>query len=171
MIRGKFVLLSLLFWSVSTGYSQTFNLAENSVYIFNFIKYTNWAHKTNNIQVGVIGNTQLEAELRKLLSRKSNSSVTYTIKNITSAEAKSVDVIIVAKNASAQVKEVSKLTEGLPVLIITEKENMGRMGACISFYIDEDNEYKTGYQLSLRNCKARGITVNEQILNNAILIR
>ena len=80
-------------------------------------------------------------------------------------------MIIVTKSASDKLKQIELLTAQLPILIITEKENMGRLGACISFTIDEDNDYKTEYQLSIRNCKQRGLSVNEQILNNAILIR
>lgn len=121
--------------------------------------------------MGIVGNSPLEEELKRLFSKKVNSNVSYSIRRITAAEAKNVDVVIIAESASEQLKAIDRQTAHAPVLIITEKENMSRLGACISFFIDEDNDYKTGYQLSLRNCKARGLSVSEQIQNNAVLTR
>lgn len=151
--------------------SQSFDYLENSVYVFNFIKYTSWPQKKSIIQIGIVGSTPLENELRNLCSRKVSNAINYVVKKISSAEASGMDVVIVAGSASGQLRSINEQTTSKPVLIISERENMGRSGACISFFIDEDNDYKTCYQLSLRNCKTRGLTVNEQIINNAVLIR
>lgn len=160
-----------LLGSAIPGRSQSFNYIENSVYVYNFIKYTEWPQKKSVIQVGIVGVTPLEEELRKLFSKKANSKVSYSVKKINASEAKNVDVVIVARNEPGKVRTVDEQTAHAPVLIISEKEDMGRAGACISFFIDEDNDYKTGYQLSIRNCKARGLSVSEEILNNAVLTR
>lgn len=150
---------------------QGFDYTENSVYVYNFIKYTSWPQKKADIVVGIVGNTQLETELKRLLSKKANNNLQISIKNIKADEATSVDVVIVALSAADQIKTVAKLTAFKPVLVITEKENMGRLGACISFFMDDDENYKTGYQLSIRNCKGRGLEMNKQIIDNAVLIR
>jgi hypothetical protein len=150
---------------------QNFNYRENAVYVYNFIKYTNWPQKKNFIQIGIIGDSPIEEELRALLASKKNSNITYSINKINIPAARSVDVVIISKSATNKLKEVNSLTANMPVLIITEKENLNRSGACISFFIDEDHDYKTGYQLSTRNCTSRGLKINDQIINNAILIR
>jgi len=165
------LIVGILFISAVNCYSQNFDYKENSVYVYNFIKYTNWPQKKQIVEIGIVGESPLEAELKNLIAKKKNSNTNYSIRNIGINEAKNVDVIIVTKSASDKLKQIELLTAQLPILIITEKENMGRLGACISFTIDEDNDYKTEYQLSIRNCKQRGLSVNEQILNNAILIR
>ncbi len=151
--------------------AQNFNYVENSVYVYNFIKYTNWPQKKTTVHVGILGNSPLEEELRKLFSKKTNSHTSYDIKKINSMETRTVDVVIITKSEQGKVKTVAEQTAGMPLLIISEKEDMGWAGACISFFIDEDNDFKTGYQLSLRNCKARGLTVSNEILNNAVLTR
>jgi hypothetical protein len=165
------LLLLLCFTLPVVGYGQRMDPKENSVYIYNFIKYTSWPKKKNTVVVGIIGNTPLENELQKLFSRKTNQGVGYLVKKISLHEARNADVILVAADASDQLKELNQQTYQLPILIISEKEGMGRAGACICFFLDEENDYKTGYQLSVRNIHARGLKVNEQILNNAVLIR
>ncbi len=165
------LIVFLICISALSCYGQTYDHKENAVYVYNFIKYTSWAQKKTVVHVGIVGDSRVEDELRRLFSKKINSSSTYTVKRITSAEARTVDVVIVAEAATDQLKAIDKQTARTPILIITEKENMARQGACISFFIDEDNDYKTGYQLSIRNCKARGLSVSEQIQNNAVLTR
>lgn len=176
MNMGRAILKFILILSIAgifsnNGYSQSFDYKENSVYIYNFIKYSIWSPQKTNIQVGVIGNSPVESELKNLLNKKKSGNINYSIRNINLSESKSVDVIIISSSSSDLVKKVDKLTSHLPILIISEKENQCHQGACISFTINEDNNYKTEYQLSLRNCKLRGIGIGEQILNNALLTR
>ncbi len=154
-----------------SSYAQSFDYLENAVYVYNFIKNTQWPQHKTHIQVGIVGKTELEASLKYLFSKKNNSAVTCSVKNISPDEAKTVDVVIVAEGASQQLKSISRQTAGLPILIISETANMGNQGACISFFIDEDNDFKTGYQLSIRNYRQRGFLPSEQILKNAVLTR
>ncbi len=174
MKKGRILYLTIIIFTnlfANKSYCQNFDYKENSVYIYNFIKYTNWSQKKSNLQIGIIGNTPVEDELKALIAKKKNSSINYNIKHISILESKECDVVIIAKSASDELKKVDKLTTNLPVLIITEKQNMSHLGACISFFIDEDKDYKTEYQLSIRNCRLRGLVLSEQILNNAVLIR
>lgn len=173
MNKGKSLVVFVLFCIIlpMAGYGQHMDPKENSVYIYNFIKYTTWPRKKSTIVVGIIGNTPLERELQQLFARKTNQGVGYVVKKISLHEARNADVVLVAADAADQLKELNQETAQLPILIISEKESMGRAGACICFYLDEENDYKTGYQLSVRNIHARGLKVNEQILNNAVLIR
>lgn len=157
--------------SASSCYAQSFDHLENAVYVYNFIKYTQWPQKKATIQVGIVGKTPMETSLKYLFSKKNNSAVIYIIKTISWEEAKMMDVVIVAQDASPLLKNIDKDVANLPVLIISEKGNMARNGACISFFIDEDNDFKTGYQLSIKNYKKHGLQANEQILNNAVLTR
>ena len=171
-IRWYYLISISLFFQFSNAcYGQSFDYKENSVYLYNFIKYTNWAQKKTTIQIGIVGNSPIEEELGNLIAKKKNGPVSYLLKHINATDAKNMDVLIITQSSSNELKAIDKLTAHLPILIVTEKANLARFGACISFYIDEDNDYKTGYQLSIRNCKSRGLNVNEQILNNAELIR
>lgn len=151
--------------------AQSYDYEENSIYAFNFIKYTNWPQKKTKIKIGIIGETPLEQTLSKLYSKKKAGDVAYEVSRISVDECRQADVIIVAERAWGKVKEISAMTAGLPILIITERAQMGGQGACISFYIDEDNEFKTGYQVSMRNYRKRGLKPGVQIQNNGALMR
>lgn len=169
--RIIFLVLTHLWITAGISYGQSFDQLENAVYVYNFIKYTQWPEKKTIIQVGVIGNTSLEASLKYLFSKKNNNSIGYSVKHISVAEAREMDVVIVAEESSQQLRVVTTETGNMPILIISEKGNMGRYGACISFFIDEENSFKTSYQLSIKNYKQRRLTASEQILNNAVLTR
>lgn len=157
--------------TVYTVHGQGFDYAENSLYILNFIKYTEWPAKKTQIVVGVLGHSPVSDELQKLFSHRRNSNVQYSVRRISIGEARDVDVVVLASDAAGQLKAVNAATAGSPILIISEKENMCHAGACISFFVDEDNDFKTSYQLSLRNCSQRGLNVGEAIRNNAVLTR
>jgi len=160
------VFLTLFFPSVLFG--QTFNQKENAVYIYNFIKNTEFPVKKATIIIGVFGTTGVEAELKTLLS---NKSANYIIKKITIENVKAVDVIIVAKSSTKNLKAINTATAKLPILIITEQEDQNYAGSCISLFMDEDDDFKTKYQLSPFNLRTRGLTLSSTLINNAILVR
>ncbi len=150
---------------------QSYNFKQNSVYIYNFIKYTEWASRKSTIVVGIVGSTPVEEELKSLINHKKSPGLSLVIKRVSVEEAKKCDVLVVAQSAIEELKALAKVTDKLPILVITERPNMSRYGACISFTINEDEDFKTEYQLSLKNCKARGLKISDQIKNNAELMR
>jgi YfiR/HmsC-like len=161
----------LIVLCLNKGVAQSFDYKENSAYVYNFIKYIDWTSKKTSITVGVIGNSPIEAELRSLVDRKKRSGIGLIVRNIDVSEAKQMDVVIVSEHSAHLIKDINLATAGLPLLIISEKENESRSGACISFFMNEENNFKTQYQLSVRNCRSRGLIVGDQIINNAILTR
>ncbi len=164
----KHILLFTLLFSTFISWGQSFNQKENAVYIFNFIKYTEFSQKKSNLIIGVIGSTKVEAELKTLLAKKSSL---ITVKHIGEAESKNVDVIIIAESSSKSIKEVQNQTAKLPILIITEKPDLNYSGACISLFMDEDDDFKTKFQVSPFNLRSRGLILAPQIVNNAVLVR
>ncbi len=169
-VLRRFLVLGCL-CIVHTVHGQSFDYAENSLYILNFIKYTDWPEKKTHIVVGVLGQSPVADELQQLFSHRRNSNIQYSVRHIAVGEAREVDVVLLAANAAGQLRAVTQATAGSPILIISEKSNMCHAGACISFFIDEDNDFKTSYQLSLRNCGQRGLKLSDEIKNNAVLTR
>ena len=163
-----YLLFLVLVLSSKFAYSQSFNYKENAVYVFNFVKYTQWPESKTTITVGIIGNSPIEGELKTLLSKK---GAQFVVKHITISDVKNVDVIIVSENSSKSLKEIQKATDKLPILIITEKPDLNYSGACISLYMDEDENYKTKYQISPFNLRSRKLIVSQQLLSNSELVR
>ena len=168
-----FLFFSFFFLCISAGFSQQYDYdyKENAVYVYNFIKYTDWPEGKENIVIGVVGYTPFAPEFKRLLLKKKNSNVNITLKYIKPTEVHTVNVVLVSTGSSDRLREIQTITNDLPILIITEKGGLNRQGACISLFIDEDDDFKTRYQLSLRNCRSRGLAVSEQILSNAVLVR
>ena len=152
-------------------FSQKFDFKENAVYILNLVKYTDWPSAKTEVSIGIVGTTNVESELIALIAKKKNSKVTYSLKKIKPEEAKSVDVIIFSENSGKELGTIQPQIDKLPILVIAQKEDQARLGACISLFIDEDDNFKTKYQLSLKNCKAKGLTISEQIISNAVLVK
>lgn len=165
------LLFLMCFHTKLLAQSYDYDYKENAVYVYNFIKYTTWPSGKENITIGIIGYTPFTPEFRRLLLKKKSGNLSITLKYIKPSESNAVDVVLIAVEASDKLRDVYTLTNKLPILIITEKGNLSRQGACISLFIDEDDDFKTRYQLSVRNCNARGLHISEQILNNAILVR
>lgn len=153
------------------GLSQKFDFKENAVYILNLVKYTDWPTAKTEVSIGIIGNTNVESELIALIAKKKNSKVTYNLKKIKPEEAKSVDVIVFSESSGKELGAIQPQIEKLPILVIAQKQDQARLGACISLFIDEDDNFKTKYQLSLKNCKSKGLTISEQIISNAVLVK
>ena len=167
-LRLNYIIASIFILFVFSGWSQSFNQKENAVYIFNFIKYTEFPQKKTNLIIGVIGTSKIEPELKTLLTKKAS---TITVKHISEAEAKTVDIIVIAESASKSLKEIQNQTSKLPILIITEKPDLNYSGACISLFMDEDDDFKTKFQVSPFNLRSRGLILAPQIINNAVLVR
>ncbi len=165
-----FPLVFLLFFT-PVCLSQKFDFKENAVYILNLVKYTDWPSAKTEVSIGIIGNTNVESELIALLAKKKNSKVTYTLKKIKPEDAKSVDVIIFSESSGKELGVIHPQIDKLPILVIAQKQDQARLGACISLFIDEDDNFKTKYQLSLKNCKAKGLAISEQIISNAVLVK
>lgn len=168
MKRLRYSILFILFMGCLSAVQQSFNYKENAVYIYNFIRYTEFPEKKTAISIGVFGNSPVENELKTLLTQKKTG---YTVKHIALQDIKSVDVIVVAESASKNLKEIQKGTDKLPILIITEKPDLNYSGACISLYMDEEDNYKTKFQVSPFNLRSRKLTVSQQILTNAEIVR
>ena len=167
-MKIKYLLLFFITLISLIGRSQTFNYKENAVYIFNIVKNTTFPTSKTAITIGVFGNSPIEAELKTLLAKK---GTTYVLKHITLKELKNVDVIILANSSSKNLKEIQTTTAKLPILIIPEKADLNYNGACISLFMDEDDDYKTKYHLSPFNLRSRGLSMNQLIINNAVLLR
>ncbi|MCF8415607.1 MAG: YfiR family protein [Crocinitomicaceae bacterium] len=158
----------LLVFSSTYLLGQNFNYKENAVYIYNFIAGMEFPVKKEKITIGIFGTTKTENEIRTLVSKKSDK---FIVKNITIAQSKEVDIIIIAKSSSRKTKEISTLTAKLPILIISESADQNYAGACICLFIDEEDNFKTKYQLSTYNLRIRGLTASKSIITNSILVR
>lgn len=158
-IRKLFFTLVLGFF-VSTvyGYAVDQDLSKyHALFISKFVDYIDWPNGRANLRIGVVGNSNVLAELKSLLEGKSAE-----IKKITSSEANTCDVIFIPDNQSSSFQSIDAATRGKTVLIVTENEDLASKGASISFYL-EGNKLK--YVINKSATSARNIKMSSSLLS------
>ena len=138
------------------------------MYLYYFAKYTNWPTEKKVIKIGFIGKTQLLNEFENLTSSKKEK---FEIQTISESEAINFDIVVISQSSASTIKTVKLITDKKPILIVSEKENTNYQGACIAFCKDEEDNFKTRYQISPFNLRSRQLTISENLIQNAIIVR
>lgn len=160
---------SVLICTQQKAKAQTFNYKVNSMYIYYFTKYVGWSAglKHNEITIGIIGDSPVIDELKTLTGNKKVNGEVIVIKKIAVAEAASCQIIIISKSSIAQLKQVQEEIKNQPVLIVTEKAGYINKGADISIYIDDEDNFKTKFELNKSNFQNKGLKVSRELLGLA----
>lgn len=112
------------------------------MYLYYFAKYTNWPSDKKVIRIGFIGKTPLLNEFENLTASKKEK---FEIQTISESEAINFDIVVISQSSASTIKTVKTITDKKPILIVSEKPNANYQGACIAFFKDEENNFKTSY--------------------------
>jgi hypothetical protein len=136
------------------------------MYVYYYTKYIGWPSKTNtgNIIVGVIGNSPVEEELKKIVHLKKSEKNSITVKRIDVSEVRSCQIVIVSKSQSSVIDKVNEVSGNLPILIVTEKSGLVKKGADICIYVDDEDNFKTKFEISKSNIQASDLKVANELL-------
>jgi hypothetical protein len=114
---------------------STFSLAQESkfqaIFLYKFIESTSWPQDKKNLLIGVIGDSEMQPEMEKMLQIRNNTSL--KIKKISAAEAASCDIIFLPSSADAHFQAVKEKVAGKSILFVTESADLAAKGAGISF--------------------------------------
>ncbi len=168
-MKPFFVFFSLLFCSF-LSYAQSTEISKNYVlYTFHIAKYVDWKEQTDVFTIAVIGNTHLSSMMAASYKNKKLKNAPIQVVSYTSfQEIQDCQILFLPKNQKQYLGEILKKFANKPVLIITEFENAGNMGACVNFITDEDNQVK--FELNRKAIKQAGFKLNNSLLALAILI-
>lgn len=137
----------LLFLTVVSGntYAQTINYKTYSVFLYSFSKYIEWPVEARQGEfiIAVIGNSKLAQELQTgVTGRKAGTQVIKVIEVKNISELAGVNMVFVGDLKSGVTDDIVKEFKGKPLLIVTERDNLVKKGAGVSFIIAEDNSLK-----------------------------
>lgn len=150
--------------------AQTLNYKLASVFVYNFTKYIDWpANKqADSFVIGVYGESPLTAELNKFITTKQVGERKIIVKIVSNMEEAGVcSILFIPITQSGKIMEISKAIKGKPTLTVTEKPGLIKKGACISIFLDEDDDYKTKFELNTTNINDSGLQVALNLLQLA----
>ena len=96
--------------------------------------------KTGDFVIGVIGETPLYDELTALTKNKNVGRQNIVIRYFSpDARVYNAHIIFVSEEESSHLRRIVDVTEGKPVLIVTERSGLINKGACINLIIVSDH--------------------------------
>ncbi len=169
---ARLIFLLLLLTGLASVHSpaQSLNYKLESVFIYNFTKYIDWPadKQTGIFIIGVFGQSPLTDELGKFVTTKKVGELSIVVKVISNmADVAQCHIIYVPVEQNGKLWEISAACKGKPTLIVTEKPGMITRGAGISIFLDEDDDYKTKFELNKTAITSNGMLVSSNLLNLA----
>jgi hypothetical protein len=156
-------------------HAQQLNPKIMSLFMINFAKNMEWSNAPKDkFTFGVLGSSLVYDELvkyaqTKKIDHKQIVVIQADIANLD--QLKSSQLLFLPKSESKNLTFVKDALKGLSILIVTEKQGLVKQGAGISFILDENDDFKTKFQLSQKEVKSAGISMNSELISLAILMK
>lgn len=141
-----------------------------ALYLYNFAKNIGWPAEdvSKDMVVTVIGDNDLETELKKLATTKAIGARKVVIKNAASATGlEKSDIIFVGESKTNLLTNLLAAQEGNKNLIVCGKKGQCAMGAGISF-LSEGGKLK--FEISNKNISKRGLQVSQKLIQLGIAV-
>jgi hypothetical protein len=136
-----------------------------ALYVQSIAKYSSWPTLTGDFKIIVFGQTQAFEELQKSMDGKVFSGAKgRVIKTDNIVEVTDACIVYVSDEKSSLLSEILKLTDGKPVMIITERERLHLEGAGVSF-TTIDNRIR--YDMNLKDMQKRNLRTAMQVVTLA----
>jgi hypothetical protein len=164
IIFGAMLLLSF------NSFAQTLNYQIASMYIYNFARYISWPKNDKNTEfvIGVYGNTPITDELKRMVSGKLVGQKPIVVKIMANLDTSAnCSILFIAPSQDGNLKKISELYKGKHVLLICDKEGLSKKGASISIYLDEDDDYKTKFEMNKEYIEFNGLFISKSLIQLA----
>lgn len=171
----KQLILTLLFCMlpVAALLAQAVNYKAQSVFLFNFARYAEWpanAPENETLRFGILGKTEVFKELDAVLKVKTINGKKCLVEKITSASPQGYyHIIFVADNESGKLDDLLKALGDTPTMVVTERDNLVKKGATISFLITD--EQKLQFQLNANVLARHKILMASSLKNLAQVVQ
>lgn len=163
----KKTFLTIIIFSLisSASFSQTSIAELQKVFIFNFIRYTEWPGLENQLsfRIGILGeNNELTEELRKSIQQNRVGSRPIEVvefKNLDNITA--CHILFVPANRISMLRKASRMMAGISVLIITEMNEFVPKHTGINLMIEPNG--KISFVINKNEITDRGLTISQQL--------
>jgi hypothetical protein len=80
-------------------------------------------------------------------------------------------MLYVPLSESKQIQSVKLKLAQLPVLVVSEKRGLGKKGSHINLFIDDDDDFKTKFEINKNTLQQQGLKVSNQLTALAIILK
>lgn len=167
-MKKIFVLIAIIFGINFSIFSQQLDKKLVSLYMLNFTKHIEWPNmNSQQFVIGVIGSPNDIVELTKMANARKVNGKQIIIKLVSQnnlQEIKQSQFLLISEEKSALLNQMVELLKDSPVIIVTEKKGLIKKGASISMFLDEDDDFKTKFQINKLKIEQNGLKVSSELV-------
>lgn len=167
-MKKIFVLIAIIFGINFSIFSQQLDKKLVSLYMLNFTKHIEWPNmNSQQFVIGVIGSPNDIVELTKMANARKVNGKQIIIKLVSQnnlQEIKQTQFLLISEEKSALLNQMVELLKDSPVIIVTEKKGLIKKGASISMFLDEDDDFKTKFQINKLKIEQNGLKVSSELV-------
>jgi hypothetical protein len=163
--RFRIVLFMLILLKVNTVCAQAVDYSVHANIIYRFTKYIEWPQETKSGEfvIGFVGDSPLFELLQESTKNKTAGMQKISVRKFTAVEISyHCEILIISEEESSMLKRIATVTEGTPVLLVTESEGLSRKGSCINFSLEDDH---LELEFNKNNLDARKLRVASELLS------
>jgi glutamine amidotransferase PdxT len=118
--------------------------------------------KTGDFYIGVIGDSPVYYELKKIMKGKMSGDQKIVVKKFSSSVSSfDCHILFISEDESDNIKKIVARTGDTPVLLISESEGLASKGACINFIIVSDH---LKLEINKNNIEQRKMNIASELL-------
>lgn len=151
IFKSLFLTSFLLSYVITSAQETKFQ----AIFLYKFIEAVNWPDDSKTLVIGILGETELQDEVEKMLRARGNSKL--IVKQITAPEAISCNVVFLPKSQNSIFNSLMEKTTGKSILIVTEESNLAERGAGISFL---KNGTKLSFIVNTTSLQTRNLKIS-----------
>lgn len=134
------------------------NYKIRSLFVYKFAQNIDWPEFEGDFIIGVYGNDEVYQNFLSLNS-KTLKSKNVQVKMMKSGDYSNYHLIFVANEKSSSLKDINIKTQGQPILIVSETNNVNNSG--INLVVINS---KIAFELNLPNCNSRNLRVSTDLI-------
>jgi hypothetical protein len=170
-IKKVFLCLFVFLSFTQLRAQEELNYSVHANIIYHFTKYINWPPDKNagDFIIGVVGETPLSDELKKIVTGKKACGQNILIKRFSSSSSSfNCHILFISDAASSSLKKIVNTTINDPVLLVSESKGFASKGSCINFSIVND---KLKLEINKNNIQHRGLEIASELLQLGIQVK
>lgn len=161
-MKYSLTLFATLFFLLLMKTSSAQESKIKAIFIYKFIENTQWPNGNTNVTIGVVGTSEVVAELEKLLSSRNKTYI--NVRKINVANVPECDAVFIPSSNDEDFNTVLASTKGKSILLITETSHLAKKGAGIGFSMEDG---RLGYVVNRSHLDICRLKVTQNIVNMA----
>ncbi len=167
-LRFCLLLIVVVVYSRQSATAQTKNYDSYTLFVFNFMKHVNWPENgTTTYRIGVVEDAVMMESMKKSLESRKINGKAISVELIKIADPLSnFDILYISSGKSSLTEKVALSCGNKPVLIISERDDQLKKGACIAFTTLDDGSLR--FKLNEGEINKRQLQVTSSLKSLAL---